>query len=46
MAQYYPAGQVGKNPKYEAINRKIEQEEFEDAGLARLVDFVRAALGA
>lgn len=43
MAQYYPAGQVGVNPKYEAINRELLPNEFEEAvqwareaGLSRL----------
>jgi len=43
MAQYHPAGQVGRNPRYEAINRRIFQEEYAaavraalEAGLTRL----------
>jgi len=43
MAQYHPAGQVGRNPKYDAINRRISGEEYAaavraalDAGLHRL----------
>ncbi len=38
MDQYHPAGQVGRNPKYEDINRRLLREEFEEA--------VRAARGA
>ncbi|MDR7448158.1 MAG: LAGLIDADG family homing endonuclease [Armatimonadota bacterium] len=43
MDQYYPAGQVGKNPKYEDINRRLFPAEFaealraaREAGLVRL----------
>jgi putative pyruvate formate lyase activating enzyme len=43
MAQYRPAGQVGRNPRYEEINRPIAAEEYaaairaaQDAGLWRL----------
>lgn len=43
MDQYYPAGQVGKNPKYEDINRRLLPAEFaeavqaaREAGLVRL----------
>jgi len=43
MAQYHPAGQVGRNPRYNAINRRIFPEEYAaavraalDAGLHRL----------
>ncbi|HXF82429.1 MAG TPA: radical SAM protein [bacterium] len=43
MAQYHPAGQVGRNPRYAAINRRISPEEYAaavqaalDAGLTRL----------
>jgi putative pyruvate formate lyase activating enzyme len=43
MSQYRPAGQVGRNPRYEAINRPISSEEYTaavraatDAGLSRL----------
>jgi putative pyruvate formate lyase activating enzyme len=43
MAQYRPAGQVGRNPKYETVNRVIRPEEYADAiraataaGLTRL----------
>jgi putative pyruvate formate lyase activating enzyme len=43
MAQYRPAGQVGRNPRYAAINRRIRPDEYasaataaRDAGLYRL----------
>jgi len=43
MAQYHPAGQVGRNPRYDAINRRIFPEEYAaavraalDAGITRL----------
>jgi putative pyruvate formate lyase activating enzyme len=43
MAQYYPAGKVGLDPRYDDINRHIEADEFRDAleaareaGLTRL----------
>lgn len=52
MAQYAPAGQVGTNPKYEAINRCISREEYAEAvrialaaGLHRLDDRAPQRLG-
>ncbi|MDQ7842571.1 MAG: radical SAM protein [Armatimonadota bacterium] len=43
MAQYHPAGQVGRNPRYAAINRRLFPEEYAaavraalDVGLTRL----------
>ena len=43
MAQYHPAGQVGRNPRHDALDRRISREEHEaavraflDAGLYRL----------
>jgi putative pyruvate formate lyase activating enzyme len=48
MAQYRPAGQVGRNPRYEEISRPIHPEEYaaavhaaRDAGLWRLDGHVR-----
>lgn len=31
MDQYYPAGLVGTNPRYDAINRRITPQEFAEA---------------
>jgi putative pyruvate formate lyase activating enzyme len=43
MAQYRPTGQVGRNPRYEAVNRRIRPDEYTaavraaiDADLSRL----------
>jgi putative pyruvate formate lyase activating enzyme len=43
MAQYHPAGQVGRNPRYAALNRRVSPDEYAaavraalEAGLRRL----------
>ncbi|HET6947215.1 MAG TPA: radical SAM protein [bacterium] len=43
MAQYHPAGQVGRNPRYDGIDRRVFPEEYAsavraalDAGISRL----------